>query len=757
MTADEPTPEERDPLDRIAEEYSEALRSGRPVSSSDFLERYPDHRGELEELLPTVELIESLKARRVTARTTGELPRPEQLGDFRILREIGRGGMGIVYEATQISLGRRVALKVLPQPLQHDSSRRLRFEQEARVAAGLHHTNIVPVFGVGEEQGLQYYAMQFIDGLGLDEILKDLRLRQGDRNGGRLDRRQHLFRSVRKPAGRPYFELVARIGLQVSRALQHAHQQGALHRDIKPANLILDRRGRVWVADFGVARLTDQPGLTRTGDLVGTPQYLAPEGLRGEWDERTDIYGLGVTLYELSTWALPFGEDSAAGLLEKLRSGTLALPRRTNPQMPVDLETVVLKAAAADPRHRYLDAGELAEDLRRFLEDRPVLARRVGPLDRLSRWCRRNRTVAALSVTAAASLLLAAVLGWIGYAGTRQALERESNRRDEAEAATRRANANVDLSLSALQSIFDHLAPEDPLERRRWEARAGSNPRPPPEPSNRGEDLELIQSILEFYEEFAAENSTGAGLQLEAARAYNRVAEIQRRLDRETESAAAFERSHELLEHLRSASPEDPELLHLLADTTLRLDPTRVDADLLITRLNRTRTDVEWLMTNDPGPRNSDLKSRFDLRYGWVLEQSGQLPAAEQCYRRAIAFLEPKTRIRPHDLNARADLATSRSALAGLLLDQARDKEALELLEAAVADFPFAAPPGPEGRRQSQVLADLYRALADVYDKLGDQGAARQATRDSESHEALATSNQRPPLRPGPERTGRRR
>jgi len=723
--------EERDPLDRIAEEFSEQLRSGRPVTISEVLERHPEHRAELQELLPTVELIESLKARRGPAGAA-PVQLPERLGDFRILREIGRGGMGIVYEAEQISLGRRVALKVLPRPLKQDQKRQLRFEQEARVAAGLHHTNIVPVFGVGEEQGLRYYAMQFIDGLGLDEILKDLRARRLAPDTGRpKDQRRHLLRSVRRPAGRPYFELVARIGLQVALALRHAHRQGALHRDIKPANLILDRRGRVWITDFGVARLTGEPGLTRTGDLVGTPQYLAPEGLRGEWDERTDIYGLGATLYELCTWEKPYGEDSAAQLLERLRAGALDLPRRVNPEIPVDLETVVLKAAAADPRHRYAQAGELADDLRRFLEDRPVRARRVSPPVRLLRWCRRNRTVAALSATAALSLLLAAALGWIGYAETRRALGSESARRDEAEAATRRANANVELSLSALENIFEHLAPDRPADR-------GRKP-PPGEPGfellDREDNLELIQSMLGFYEKFAAENATGAGLKLEAARAYNRVAEIQRRLGRNEESAQAFERSEELLLRLRMESPLDTELLYLLADTTLRLaatdatDVSQVGADALTARLDRTRSDVEWLLSHDPGPRSQELKHRFRVRSSLLLVQ--------------------------------------------VLLNQERPAEARDLLLAAIAGL--SAPPaspaspgsmtpegpgrpiGPEARRWDPAPAELYRALAEVYDRLGDQDAARRAARESKSHEAPFRGSEPPPRRPAPERPGRRR
>ncbi|HEX5273305.1 MAG TPA: serine/threonine-protein kinase, partial [Gemmataceae bacterium] len=251
----------------------------------------------------------------------------ERLGDFRILREIGRGGMGVVYEAEQVSLGRHVALKVLPRQMLANARTRQRFEREARAAARLHHTNIVPVFGVGEHDGQPYYAMQFIDGAGLDVVIAEL---AGDRLGAATPSRSGVSAIARSlltsdhppaadadrtldtaeprpgpsPDGRPdpshppstlnlpgqsaacsggsshrasYWHGVARVGLQVAEALEHAHRQGILHRDVKPSNLLLDQAGTVWVTDFGLAKAREEDGLTQTGDIVGTLRYMAPE------------------------------------------------------------------------------------------------------------------------------------------------------------------------------------------------------------------------------------------------------------------------------------------------------------------------------------------------------------------------------------------------------------------------------------------------------------------------------------------------
>ncbi len=435
----------------LAEEFVRRFRAGERPALTDFTDRCPEMAQEIRELFPALVMMEDLGS--VAGQPApADGPMPRQLGDFRIVRPIGRGGMGIVYEAVQESLGRHVALKVLPFHAVLDPTQLERFRREARAAARLHHTNIVPVFGVGEHDGIHYYAMQYIQGQSLDEVLaevKRLRAGQPPRPGpaeqAPTGSVAHALLSNSLPAGRPvggevaparngpagpdavlpaatssggagdssgltaqtqglYYRSVARLGVQVAEALEYAHGQGILHRDIKPSNLLLDLHGTVWVTDFGLAKTEDGGVLTQTGDIVGTVQYMAPERLDGHSEPRSDVYSLGVTLYEMLTLQPPFVDSQRARLIARIVKEEPPRPRRLDPAIPPDLETVVLKATAKEPAARYRSAGEVAEDLRRFLADRPVQARRTRWAEHAWRWCRRNPGWAATVATVTLAL-----------------------------------------------------------------------------------------------------------------------------------------------------------------------------------------------------------------------------------------------------------------------------------------------------------------------------------------------------------------
>ena len=255
-----------------------------------------------------------------------------------------------------------------------------------------------------------------------------------------------------------YFQRAARMGLQVAEALHYAHEQNVLHRDIKPANLLVDANGTVWVLDFGLAKLLEQDDITQPGEVAGTRRYAPPERFRGQSDARSDIDSLGLTLYEMMTLRSAFDDADHGSLLRQVMHEEPPAPRTINPRIPRDLETVLLKAIARDPSHRYQSASELADDLRRFLEDKPVAARRIGPLERFRRWCWRNPVVAGLTATAAALLLLVAIVATLGYVYTSAALEREAVHRQQADDESRRAQANLKLSLQAFEEIFHSVA-----------------------------------------------------------------------------------------------------------------------------------------------------------------------------------------------------------------------------------------------------------------------------------------------------------
>jgi WD40 repeat protein/serine/threonine protein kinase/tetratricopeptide (TPR) repeat protein len=507
---------DRNPVEALAEEFVERYPRGERPTLAEYAARYPALADDIRELFPALLLMENIRPEPgegtgsyESGPTLAAGKKLERLGDYRILREVGRGGMGIVYEAEQESLGRHVALKVLPAHTLLDPRRLQRFHREARAVARLHHTNIVPVYGVGEHEGLHYYVMQLIQGQGLDEVLRELRrLRKARKAPGEpppvAEPSEHWKRgeagdmsaadvahalltgqfapapspaespapdrivaersaapaapptvadgsgasdagSIHLPgpagpgalseSGRHYWQSVARIGVQVAEALAYAHSQRTLHRDIKPSNLLLDTHGTVWVTDFGLAKAADSDDLTESGDIVGTVRYMAPERFTGHADARSDIYSLGLTLYELLTLAPAFRGSERNQLLDQVQRAEPPPPRKVNPEAPRDLETVVLKAIVKDPAHRYQTPQELAEDLKRFLEDKPIQARRASPAERLWRWARRNPLVASLTAAVALLLLAGTVGGTMAAVYFGRAAQEEERLKEEAEGA----------------------------------------------------------------------------------------------------------------------------------------------------------------------------------------------------------------------------------------------------------------------------------------------------------------------------------
>jgi eukaryotic-like serine/threonine-protein kinase len=474
------SPSELDVVGKVAEAFLACYRRGERPSLTEYTEKYPELAEQIRELFPALVVMEelgSVEGPRVGASdgtVTPEAKVAEQLGDYRILREVGRGGMGIVYEAVQLSLGRHVALKVLSFHGLLPATHLERFRREARAAARLHHSNIVPVHGVGEHEGVHYYAMQFIQGQGLDEVLKEvkrLRCREdpttvksaeggGDPRkslaqellGGQLAVADASDAATAPTSGgsasgaeltsqpdAQYFRSVARMGVQVAAGLDYAHKQGILHRDIKPSNLLLDARGTVWITDFGLAKAEDSDELTHTGDIVGTLRYMAPERLRGWSDPRSDVYGLGITLYELLTLRPAFADSYRARLIDQVTREDPLRPRKVDRSIPRDLETIVLKAIDKEPGRRYPTSAALAEDLGRFLTGEPVRARRIGMWERSIKWVKRQPAAAALlAVSAAATLAL--VIGILAHnAGLAAALKDAELNLDKASRAEEQA------------------------------------------------------------------------------------------------------------------------------------------------------------------------------------------------------------------------------------------------------------------------------------------------------------------------------
>ncbi len=418
----------RETVEVLATQFIEAHRRGESPSIDDYALRHPEQAGEIHRLFPLVAAMEDWKSDKSTAANAAPFMRPleiDRLGDCRIVREIGRGGMGVVFEAYQDPPGRRVAVKIFPWQHGPDSPWREQFAHEARLAARLRHANIVPVYQYSEQAGFSYYVMPLIAGVGLDWIIQRLSEDDGVVYADEIRRARAATGDVpaetpgaaaglsERPAGegpvpkgpapdgsptphgpgrasslrgrqltRSSWKQIAKIGVQAAAALRYAHRQGLLHRDIKPGNVLLDADGVVWITDFGLARqITD---VDESPDIVGTLRYMSPEHLVGSADERSDVYSLGVTLHELCTLAPAFQARTRSELKQAICRGDVIVPRTANPKLPVALEAIILKAVAADPQRRYQSADELKSDLLRFINGQPVTAS-----DR--RWLRRKR------------------------------------------------------------------------------------------------------------------------------------------------------------------------------------------------------------------------------------------------------------------------------------------------------------------------------------------------------------------------------
>jgi serine/threonine protein kinase/tetratricopeptide (TPR) repeat protein len=407
----------------------------------------------------------------------------QRLGDFEIVREIGRGGMGVVYEARQVSLNRKVALKILSGGLGLTPKAVQRFQREAEAAAKLHHTNIVPVYATGEQDGTHFYAMELIDGPSLDQVIRQLRAgaaangpssqlssAEGGSSGLAKTGAYIEGSSVTNSAaglsssslgsGSGYFDTVARMIAEVGDALECAHQLGVIHRDIKPSNLLLSSAGRLSVNDFGLARMLEQPGMTMTGEFVGTPAYMSPEQItagRAPLDHRTDIYSLGATLYELLTLQRPFSGERRDQVIAQIMHKEPKAPRKVNLKVPVDLETICLKAMEKDPDRRYQTAGALAEDLRRHVNRFAISARRAGPVERARKMAKRHP---GLCAGLACALLAIAAAGFFAFQAHRSERDRqiERERHEQQELAERRQNS---LDKALLVALSGDLAEAD--------------------------------------------------------------------------------------------------------------------------------------------------------------------------------------------------------------------------------------------------------------------------------------------------------
>ena len=374
----------RVPLEAAASEFLDLLRQGQVVDPGEFAKKYPGIQDELEEFLPLVLAMEDWKTDRANAVLRHPIPEDfsiERLGKCRIIREIDRGGMGVVFEAEQEPINRRVAVKLLPWKFEEETSWSQQFHREARTAAQLQHPNILPVFSFGEHEGRLYYVMPLIRGISLDKLIQhwrdvdptvDIDELIAEVHGPEFVEeqiQQHQAQPVRRLLKRDNWPQIVKLVIQAVSAMRYAHKQGTLHRDIKPANLLLDRSGQVWVSDFGLALGRDRVHDDQFVQVAGTLRYMAPEQFSGVTNERTDIYSVGASLYELCTLQPLFDATSKTEMIDKIQAGKFRSPRSLISDLPIRLDQLIRKCLHKTAERRYLTAGELYGDLLRLLGD----------------------------------------------------------------------------------------------------------------------------------------------------------------------------------------------------------------------------------------------------------------------------------------------------------------------------------------------------------------------------------------------------
>jgi eukaryotic-like serine/threonine-protein kinase len=608
-------------------------------------------------------------------------PGRDEIPGYEILGELGRGGMGVVYKARQKGPNRIVALKMILAGSHADARDLTRFRIEAEAVGQLQHANIVQVYDVGEQDGLPFFSLEYVDGGSLQS----------------------------KIAATPQPSREAATMVQaLAQAMDYAHHRGILHRDLKPANILLTSDGVPKITDFGLAkRFEEDTGQTRTGAILGTPSYMAPEQAAGRSKQvgpPADIYALGSILYELLTGRPPFRGETVFDTIKMVQAVEPVPPTWLQPRVPRDLETICLKALDKEPRKRYDSAGQLAEDLKRFLDGEPILARPTPLWEHAWKWTKRRPTVAAL-IAVSTIAVMAFVVG--SYLFARQQSEfasRESERAEEAtvlknkaeeqERFAKEGRAEAERQRERAETNLQHaLAAVDQMLTRIGQERLAHEPRM--EKVRR----DLLQKALAYYELLLREQGTDPLVLLESGRVHLHVGDIQEQLGGLTQAEKAFRSAIAIFSELTGKLPDRPDLLHDLAAAHSKLSEVlqaigrRDDAEHAFQRSLDLKNQLVAKFPNTADYRY-DLAASFQKR-GLHFQTHNQISGAEDAYRRALELFGRLAADFPKVAEYQHELARTKSNYGALLQTTQRPKEAegayreaIDLLEKLVARLP---------------------------------------------------------------------
>jgi tetratricopeptide (TPR) repeat protein len=646
-----PIPNRDQLLERAVTTFLKAAESGARPDRREWLSHYPQIAAELSEFFSSQDQVEELAAPLRALTDAPAPPLPAAFGNYELLEEIGRGGMGVVYKARQRDPDRIVALKVIRAGALASADDLQRFKAEANAAAGLAHPNIVAIHEVGEIDRQPYFTMPYLPHGSLAQKIGRVRQVRADAPTTQEDPRR-----------------AAEILVKIARAIYHAHQYGILHRDLKPSNILLDERDEPHVCDFGLARRVDkETGLTLSGAILGTPAYMAPEqavGKKAGLTVAADVYGLGAILYALLTGRPPFQGETPLDTLAQVESTDPEHPGRLNSSVDRDLGIICLKCLEKDPARRFPSAQALAEDLERWLAGKPIVSRPVSRAEQVWRWCRRNpakATAAGIALAAVLALGASTVFIWLGWSEAARQRDLAERQRERADRHYQQARA-VDQMLTRIATRLANV-PHMEKERR-----------------------ELLQEMLRSYEGFLEAENVDSELRQETGKAYLRIGELQNDLGSQDKARDAFQSGQAVFEQLTADFPDRADYWVDLArcyegPAWSALDDPR-ETELACRRALEIR---ERLAREHPAePSYLDDLAQNYRGLGLRLQLIGKFDDAEHEYRRGVGIAETLHASHPDVAGYRKTLASALAGLGQRLLDAGRYAEAEPLLRRAL-------------------------------------------------------------------------
>lgn len=666
--------QQKNRLSVLLDEYLQNLESGKRPDRSQIVADNPDLKDALIEYLDKLEELNRFMG--------GDTFSPEiigkQLGDYRLIRELGRGGMGVVYLAQQVSLDRQVAVKLLPFASLIEPKYIERFKNEARAAGQLEHPNIVPVYSIGQDAGIHYYAMRYIDGQSLDQVI--------------AEKASQAASQPRREIPNMELAILLQQFAEVAEALHRAHEYGIVHRDIKPSNLMSDLRQKLWLADFGLARFqTDRP-LTRTGEMIGTMRYMSPEQALGHSelvDHRTDIYSLGVTLYEAIALQPAVVGNEGPGLLRSIEQDTPLRLRKLCPNLPLDVQTLIEKSIAKDRDERYASAELFAQDLRRASSGYPILASSPSPFVVARRWAVKHQgllaAMAVVGIVVMAALAFNLLFANLNYA---------------------RANRYFQKARIAVEDLGSDMETELALV-----------------PGAEAARQKLLQKMLRYYEDFASQAENDALLQVDLALTFQRIGTLTEELESPSAAIPHFEKSKLLYERLQRQRPQTTSFAAQQANNlnALGLAYGRVGNPIAAQQALTAALEIQTQL-QEKSPDSGDLNTSLALtknNLGLLQRQQGKMDEAQQSFRAAIELLQQAVEMDKNNLRAQRGLGLAWNNLGSVLANTNTDEAKQAILNALDWQMPI-----------KQATNHPIRASIDLVPSLSNLAALAMQTND---------------------------